>query len=325
MQKLNKQISKQKGAALIIFAVIFALAVTALLVTQLDGRGVKIVREKKTAIVLNEAKNALLGWSILQGKPGILPCPEDTALIGSPNEGFALASCNSALPLVGRLPWRTLGLGDLRDGNGDRLWYAVSSGFSDVAVAVKINSFIPVAQISVNGTPAPIVAIIFSSGVILAGQNRPVPTAISPPLVADYLDLTNNNGDINFSSLGPITTFNDELLVVNRTELFQLVERRILREVRGDTTQGLARFYIANANNYPYADLNNDGFVAATDLAGTPTYEGINDSDPNNIFFNATIKSTLVNNDWMPSINYQISPDRQTVIMSLNGQTLNVP
>jgi hypothetical protein len=323
MQNLNKLLTKQKGAALVILAVILALAATTFLVSQLDGSGVKIEREKKTAIVLNEAKNALLGWSVLQGKPGILPCPEDATLIGSVNEGSALVSCNSAFPVVGRLPWRTLGLGDIRDGNGDRLWYAVSSGFSDVAV--PINSLLPVAQINVNGTPVPMVAIIFSSGVILAGQNRPLPNAISPPAVAGYLDLTNNDGDINFSSTGAAGTFNDGLLAVTQTELFRLVERRILREVRGDTTQGLARFYIANANNYPYADLDNNGYVDAFQLAGAPSYEGINDTDPDNLFFNVTTKNILVNNNWMPLINYQISADRQVVTMTLNGQTLNMP
>jgi hypothetical protein len=323
---MQKLITKQRGATLIIFAVIVSLIVLTLIFKHLNGKQLEALRNDKTAKALFEAKTALLGWSVLRGitgqpgMPGQMPCPEDTTLIGTLNEGSALANCNSALPVVGRLPWRTLRLGDLRDGNGDKLWYALSSGFRNA----PINSA-TVGQINVNGIPNAAVAIIFSPGMVLAGQDRLTPTAISPPLVTDYLDLTNNDGDISFSSTGPKSTFNDGLLVVTQTELFPLVERRILREVRGDATQGLARFYIANASNYSFADIDDDGYIDAGQLIGAPSYEGINNSDPDNLFFNTAMKSILVSNNWMSLINYQISADRQTVIMTLNSQTLAVP
>jgi hypothetical protein len=319
---------KQKGGALIIFVVMISLIILTLTLKSLNEKQLEAARKDKTAKALFEAKNALLGWSVLRGitgQPGIpgqLPCPEDTTLIGTPNEGSALANCTSALPVIGRLPWRTLRLGDLRDGSGDKLWYVLSSGFRIAPISSVTNG-----QININGTPNAAVAIIFSPGVILAGQNRPVPTNVSPPAVVDYLDLTNNDGDITFTSTGPVGTFNDGLLAVKQVELFQLVERRILREVRGDATQGLARFYIANANNYPFADTDIpiDGIINAAALAGTLSYEGVNDTDPDNLFFNAAMKNILVSNNWMSSINYQISADRQTVTMILNGQTLVVP
>ena len=320
---MKKQITQQRGATLILLAVIVSLILLTLVFNHLNGKQLEALKKDKTAKALYEAKNALLGWSVLGGtngdRPGQLPCPEDTTLIGTVTEGDEMASCNSALPVVGRLPWRTLGLGDLRDGNGDRLWYALSSGFRNA----PINSS-TVGQMNVNGIPNA-VAIIFSPGMVLTGQNRSTPTAISPPLLTDYLDLTNNNGDVSFSSTGPASTFNDGLLAVTQTELFQLVERRILREVRGDTSQGLARFYIANASNYPFADIDDDGYINAGQLNGAPSYQGINDTDPDNLFFNAAMKNILVSNNWMPLINYQISADRQTVTMTLNVQTLVVP
>jgi len=324
---MQRPFNKQKGIALIIFALILALVVTAYLISQLDGTSIKIEREKKTAAALAEAKNALLGWSVSQGKPGLLPCPEDTTLIGTANEGLALANCNSPLPVVGRLPWRTLGLGDIRDGNIDKLWYALSTGFSDVTAPINSGT---TAQINVNGIPNAAIAIIFSPGTILAGQNRPMPTSISPPQVADYLDLTNNDGDINFSSIGPAGTFNDELLLVTQADLFNLVARRILREVRGDTTQGLVSFYNANSHSYyPFADINNDGIADAGQLGavpiGTPSYQGINNTDPNNLFFNPATKNLLISNNWMPLIHYQISAGLQNVTMTLNGQSMALP
>ncbi len=323
---MQKPITKQKGIALIIFAVIVSLIILTFAFNYLNPKQLEVFRKDKTAKALFEAKNALLGWSVLRGTtgvsgmPGQLPCPEDTTLIGTANEGSALANCNSPSPVVGRLPWKTLGLGDLRDGNGDKLWYALSSGFR----TTPINST-SIGQLNVDGTPNAAIAIIFSPGVILAGQNRPIPTAISPPLVSDYLDLTNNDGDINFSSTGSTGTFNDGLLLVTQSDLFRLVARRILREARGDNTQGLVKFYAANSNNYAFADTNNDGYIDVGQLVGTPSYQGISNTDPNNLFFNTTLKTILVNNGWMLLINYQISASRQTVTMNLYGQSLVVP
>src|SRR6185437_7723389 len=61
--------------------------------------------------------------------PGYLPCPD------LDNDGWAESTCGSQdgssgqAERLGRLPWKTLGLQDLRDGDGERLWYAVSSKY----------------------------------------------------------------------------------------------------------------------------------------------------------------------------------------------------
>ena len=61
--------------------------------------------------------------------PGYLPCPD------TDGDGWAEATCGSLdgasgqASRLGLLPWKTLGLPDLRDGYGERLWYAVSSKY----------------------------------------------------------------------------------------------------------------------------------------------------------------------------------------------------
>lgn len=307
----------QKGLALIMLVFILAFVAIGYAINTLDSSGIQNARDKKTAVALAEAKTALIGWSV-SGLPGQLPCPEDTAFIGTEDEGTASEDCTSVLPAVGRLPWRTLGLPDLRDGNGEQLWYVISPGFRDT----PINST-NIGQLNVNGVSNRAVALIISSGTILAGQNRPVPAAGSPPLVLNYLDLTNNNGDNDFSSLGPVDTFNDMLIVVTKTELFQVVERRILREVRGDDTQGLVAFYKKNLE-YPLADVDDDGVADADEYIGRLSYEGVDIDDANDLFFTSEIKDILVSNDWVSLINYKTESTRKTVTITLNGQSLAV-
>ncbi|HQR50356.1 MAG TPA: hypothetical protein PKW44_01815 [Methylophilaceae bacterium] len=212
---------------LIMLLFIVGLVATVYLVHALDGNAVKIERDQKTAESLALAKAAIIGWAATRTtltQLGQLPCPEDTTLIGLPTEGNAKSACT--LPAVGRLPWRSLGLGELRDGNGDNLWYAISPGFR----STTINSDTP-AQLTVDGVAGSAIAIVFSPGTILAGQTRPIPTIANPPDVTQYLDLSNNDGDSIFVTSGAAGSFNDRLLTISHNELFAVVEKRVASEV----------------------------------------------------------------------------------------------
>jgi hypothetical protein len=315
MQNNSQIAKKQKGIALLIITVAMSLLVTALAFKLLNARNIESVKKDKTAKSLFEAKTALLGWSVLQNRPGLMPCPEDTSMIGTINEGTALPTCNFA---IGRLPWKTLGLEELRDGNGDRLWYAVSNNFGDNTI--PINN-LTLGQIVVNGNPN-LVAVIFSAGVALTGQNRPNPTNMAPPVLSNYLDTSNNDGDANFVNNGLAGTFNDNLLNVTHTELFNLVANRILREVRGDNTHGLVNFFNMNGN-YPFADTDNNGTSNVGENIGKPTYQ---DTAPNSteIFFADPRFDMLIDNNWMSQITYQLNSPT-SVTLTLNGQSLFVP
>jgi hypothetical protein len=91
--------------------------------------------------VLEEVKRALLQFAYNypvtnQRGPGRLPCA-DTDNDGTPNTAFG--TCIQ----LGRLPWNQPGLNlyDIRDADGQRLWYAVSSSFAtNVAGGNVINS-----------------------------------------------------------------------------------------------------------------------------------------------------------------------------------------
>ena len=118
----------QTGFALLIFLVML-MGIGGIVLAGYSQGILKQVEESKfehNQRVLKEAKQALLqfayNYPVTNGNgPGRLPCP-DTDNDGLPN---AIPDCS---PLFGRLPWnhQNLNLYDIRDADGERLWYAVS-------------------------------------------------------------------------------------------------------------------------------------------------------------------------------------------------------
>jgi hypothetical protein len=304
----------QQGMMLIMLVFVIGLAATAFLLNVLNSNTVKAGRDKKTAEALAEAKAALIGWSAKNANPGTLPCPEDVTAIGFPTEGQEVPSAGACPYTIGRLPWRTLGVGDLRDGYGERLWYVVSAGFHQS----PINSN-TAAQLTVDGVAASAVAIVFSAGPIVVGQARPTPTALAPPNITQYLDLSNNDGDTSFVSTGAANTFNDKLVRVKATDLYSVVTERVLGEIRGDTTQGMKKYYTDNAA-YPYADFDGDGNADLGKLNGTPSFQG----GPASLFFNTATKNMLLNNGWFALINYTVPAGQLSATLTLNGKIMSI-
>ena len=81
-------------------------------------QSVKLERDKTTYNSIVHAKDALIGFAVANPVRGYLPCPADPALAGTPTEGTAMDTCNSDALRIGRLPWRTLKIGDL----ARRIW-----------------------------------------------------------------------------------------------------------------------------------------------------------------------------------------------------------
>lgn len=129
----------QNGAALMMMLVIMILGSATFLLASLNSSALQNSRDRITADALAQAKEALIGYAAKvqisassaanQPRPGDLPCPDTN------NDGLQESSCGNAsgstgqAARLGRLPWKTLGLPDLRDASGERLWYAVSNNF----------------------------------------------------------------------------------------------------------------------------------------------------------------------------------------------------
>lgn len=129
-----KPAHKQRGAAFIVMVVILVIGITTFYVNALSATAIQNGKDKITALSLAQARDALIGYSVSvkldsgSDRPGHLPCP-DIDNDGSSDTPCGDASGSNQSLRLGRLPWRTLNLPDLRDGSGERLWYAVSNNF----------------------------------------------------------------------------------------------------------------------------------------------------------------------------------------------------
>ena len=257
---------RQSGVAAMLILFVIAVVAISFLVSSLKSSSSQTERDKITAAALAQAKAALIGFAAsveLSGctssnncpRPGELPCPDTN------DDGQAESSCGKAdgstgqVNRLGRLPWKTLGLPDLRDGYGERLWYAVSNSFKNNFRALPLNSD---TQGTINvrdpngttiadfaaGTGA--AAIIFSPGAPLTRQDGVIqdrsPAGNNNPI--NYLDIANGEDNQNFVDKlsngfiqGPIKDasnsiiLNDTLITISRDDIMRVVEKRVAAEV----------------------------------------------------------------------------------------------
>lgn len=268
---------RERGLAMILFVTMLALGTTYVLVDQMNGVSQKLAAQRANDPALTAAREALIGYAALQASnglyPGSLPCPDTN------NDGNAEGSCSGAT-LVGRLPWKTLGLTDLRDSSGERLWYALSSNFRNQTGSV-INSN-TVGQLTVydgsNGTvsESQVVAIVFAPGPLKGTQTRDV---AGENTMANYLEGARSTTE--FGRARPSTAYpqgqcytpsvvdcNDQLLELTASDLFAAVEPVVTRRLQ---TSIVPRFadYTSVWGTYPLpVPFTTDPETAQSNLLG---------------------------------------------------------
>lgn len=282
----------QHGAALLILMLFIFLAATTLILGQSSGTNARNERDKLTATAMAQAKEALIGRAAADpNRPGSLPCPNINGDGTAPL--FAGTQCPS---YIGRFPWKTLGIPEPLDGNGDGLWYALAPGSRDNAAAQPINPQKPL-ELTLDGTPN-IAAIIFSPGPPLSNQTGRPGNAI-----ADYLDGSNNDGDYAHVSGPPSATFNDKALAITREDIFRAVNLRVLSEIRGpdDSAPGAPQWglrrYHANNAGFPWADSGSDYIGDVGMTAGNLPFDDFS--------INPASLAWLNPNGWLPLVTYQ--------------------
>ncbi len=189
---------RQRGLVVLIFVLLaLTIALGFLFVSFGSSSSEKNRRDRINEEVLQKAKEALIAYATAQKMtsltpmPGTLPCPD------MDDDGISETSCGSAsgstqqANRLGRLPWKTLGLDDLRDSAGERLWYAVSSKYKANTANVDLNPSTglgtitlrnPSGAVMLDGTSANVynadaggaVAIVIAPGVPLQRQDDTV-------------------------------------------------------------------------------------------------------------------------------------------------------
>lgn len=258
----------QRGFVLVAILAALLLAASYFMFHSLNFAAVRVDRDRVTNEALAKAKEALIAYAVADSnRPGELPCPDvnddGKVIVGEDTAG---SNCKS---LIGRLPWSTLGLPDLRDDAGERLWYALSNDFhANGAVALNSDTAYRAGNTSLRllgnaGLPASpdgvVVAIVFSPGAALrrtdgTSQTRgctvgvncdatlkctTAPASNTPKCnPVNYLDGASgeDNADLlpgpnpQFISAASSDTFNDRLLPVYSDDIMGLVQRRAGRE-----------------------------------------------------------------------------------------------
>ena len=176
-------------------------------------------------------------------RPGDLPCPDRN------NDGLAETSCSNTARL-GRLPWKTLGLGDIRDGSGERLWYAVSERYKNNPRILPLNTDTPgswsirspegVVWDATQGTG--VVAVIIAPMQPLVRKDGWLQQRndASSEVVKHYLDIADQgdnasaveNSAYGFVQASPSISFNDVVWPVTATMMHRYMQQQVLSELK---------------------------------------------------------------------------------------------
>lgn len=132
----------QNGAAALLLLMVLGLGASALLISAVSALQLDMLRERKTIVALAEAKEALIGYAVLNGR---LPRPAQSPVDGKENT----APCKSEASCTGFIPWIALGI-EGADGWGKLLHYSVTPAFTKS----PLNSFGAVATKKIVGRAA---------------------------------------------------------------------------------------------------------------------------------------------------------------------------
>jgi hypothetical protein len=230
-------------------------------------------------------------------------CPDlvspDDALAGTAYGNCGDGAGSHQERRIGRLPWKTLRLPDLRDDSGERLWYAVSTNFKNNTRINVLNSDTPGTitirdsngSILFDGTvpasglpdiaPNPgsgVVAVIIAPGAPIVRADNYVQARSGSGLTdpRNYLDISSGEDNAAFTDKsqdgfiqGPIRNnlgqivLNDHFIVITDNEIMAAMEKRVAKE----SLKCLQAFYSTNGAYPLLAPLGTTDYAGATGTA----------------------------------------------------------
>lgn len=249
---------QQGGYVLVIMLVIIVTGSLYGLLDRLNVNAAETSRVTATNNSLKQAREALLAYAATYPDRhssagfGYLPCPDMKSddPLGMIGTEAGSVTCQTSIA-IGLLPYRTLGLPELRDGDGNCLWYAVSNTHKSFPKYSPTLSDTTVAQYRItDGTgnvlaPNPstpfndadpdstrgVAAVIIAPGPPISGQTRSA---------VDNKPCTTDSGQLSayLESYGPtfingkqqssdgVTLKNDTLSWITAKDTFELAKMR---------------------------------------------------------------------------------------------------
>jgi len=285
---------KQRGAALIVTLLILVLGIATLLTRSLNSLALQLARDADTLNALSHAREALIGDAVAQmpiTSAGYLRLPDLGFKIGM------LAAEGSAAPnfsgnskdysVLGKLPWRSLGLEPLRDGQEECLWYLVSGRFKNTPLTDALNWDTPgqidLADANGNVIASNLAALVIAPGSALDGQNR----ALADPAYTqcggnydahNYLDPYNASDTLSGASNYFGGSSNDRVALDSNNKLLLMARSDHYNDrflfITGDD---IFRALIHRADfSAQVSALLNDAYFQSVAIAGTKGSDNIN-------------------------------------------------
>ena len=225
---------------------IMVMGISAMLISSLGASRLKNARQKTTSGALAQAREALVSYAVTYGDThtgqvhGYLPCPDIDGkdISGNPAEGSTKLSCGAKnVSSMGRLPWKTLELPALHDGDGECLWYAIAGTYKHNPKTDLMNwdsnGLFEILDASGATIAQNVVAVVFTPGSALGGQSRS-PDGAAPVCGGNYtagnylenVAVSNIANAISQFHLGASAQMNDQMIFITRDDIFNAIRRR---------------------------------------------------------------------------------------------------
>lgn len=248
---------RARGFVGMVMLVILVVGALSYLVNGLSASDIREKQDAQTRQALKLAKEALIARAAVDdNRPGTLPCPDrhdpssdEAGRADSMGTTCVNADVTQRQYFVGRLPWKTLGLEDLRDGYGERLWYALSPAFAHRNESGAIINSDTQGQLTVRRSDGSeetgVIAMVFAVGFPVDTQTRADP--LDP---AQYLEQENaNTTAFKFAARHTVTDtahagfpFNDRVMLIRDDDLFRIVEQRVAQRIADEIAPMLREY-----------------------------------------------------------------------------------
>ncbi|MCB1928255.1 MAG: hypothetical protein KDH17_09495 [Rhodocyclaceae bacterium] len=207
------------------------------------------VRVEQTRRSLAEVRQALIAYAMTYdvthaGNPrvSLMPCPD------LDNDGIADLACGTSTEFaIGRLPYHTIGVPRLLDGDGECLWYAVAANTKnagggsalplnwDTAGEFKLTNHAGASQTDPTNPHDIAIAVVIAPGRPLAGQQRTAGSGVcsgtdqASVAITEFIEANNRPPtappDV-FHEGDPLDgSNNDALVLIRRDDVFRPLQR----------------------------------------------------------------------------------------------------